>query len=63
MVDGRLLYEMGDGNKKYFVFDRNEYIQVEKYRRSMVKDELEEEAITIELYPKELFLKALSEAE
>ena len=55
----RKLAEMEDGNKKYFVFDRNEYVQIEKYRRSMVTDKLESDPITIELYPKELLSEAL----
>jgi len=59
MKEDRLLYEMEDGNKRYFIFDRNEYVQVEKYRRSMVTDELEDDPISIELYPKELFIKAI----
>ena len=57
----RKLAEMEDGNKKYFVFDRNEYVQIEKYRRSMVTDELESDPISIELYPKELLLGALED--
>ena len=55
----RKLAEMEDGSKKYFVFDRNEYVQIEKYRRSMVTGELEHDPITIELYPKELLSEAL----
>ena len=55
----RKLAEMEDGNKKYFVFDRNEYVQIEKYRRSMVTDKLESDPISIELYPKELLSEAL----
>ena len=50
---------MEDGNKKYFVFDRNEYVQIEKYRRSMVTDKLESDPISIGLYPKELLSEAL----
>ena len=55
----RKLAEMEDGNKKYFVFDRNEYVQIEKYRRSMVTDKLESDPISIGLYPKELLWEAL----
>ena len=57
----RKLAEMEDGNKKYFVFDRNEYIQVEKYRRSMVTDKLESNPISIETYPKEVLWEALED--
>ena len=57
----RKLAELEDGNKKYFVFDRNEYVQIEKYRRSMVTGELEDDPITIELYPKELLSEALED--
>ena len=55
----RKLAVMEDGNKKYFVFDRNEYVQIEKYRRSMVTDELEDDPISIEIYPKEVLWEAL----
>lgn len=61
--ENQLLCEMEDGNKVYFAYDRCDYVQLEKYQRSMVTDELEDEPITVEIYPKEFLIKALDEVE